>query len=231
LSTGLYSAIGILMALYERNVSGRGQFIDMTLHDCGLAMLHPQGANFLLGGRRPVALGNPHPNLAPCDKFATRNGEIFIVVGNDGQFRRLSQALGCPALAADPRFKTNSDRVFHKEELAGELQTAMADRDNQELATELLKCGVPAGPVLYVDEALASAQTQHRGSVIDAPAYRGIGTPIRFSRSRHEGVRAPPRFGEHNAEILMEHGFGGEEPARLRSAGIVRDQKKADAGG
>ena len=102
LATGVYSAVAILMALHERHRSGRGQFIDMTLHDCALAMLHPQGANYLMSGRRPVSLGNAHPNLAPCEKFSTRTGELFVAVGNDGQFRKLTQCIGRPDLADDP---------------------------------------------------------------------------------------------------------------------------------
>src|SRR5262249_43959912 len=88
LATGLYSAIAILMALHERTSSGFGQYLDMTLHDCGMALLHPQAANYLLNGRRPMPLGNPHPNIAPYDKFATKTGEIFIGCGNDAQFRK-----------------------------------------------------------------------------------------------------------------------------------------------
>ncbi|MDE2583330.1 MAG: CoA transferase, partial [Rhodospirillales bacterium] len=104
MGTGLYSAVGILMALQERTRSGRGQYLDMTLYDCGLSLLHPQAANFFLNGKRPVGTGNPHPNLVPYDKFPTRTGEIFIASGNNGQFRKLCEIIGKPHLAADPRF-------------------------------------------------------------------------------------------------------------------------------
>src|SRR5580658_9536263 len=106
LATGLYSAIAILMALHERNTSGFGQYIDMTLHDCGMALLHPQAANFFLNGRRPVATGNPHPNIAPYEKYRTRTCEIFIAVGNDAQFRKLCEAVGRPEIGGDARFLT-----------------------------------------------------------------------------------------------------------------------------
>jgi crotonobetainyl-CoA:carnitine CoA-transferase CaiB-like acyl-CoA transferase len=225
LSTGLYSAIAILMALYERVASGQGQFIDMTLHDCGLAMLHPQAANFLMSGKRPVALGNPHPNLAPCDKFTTRTGDVFIAVGNDNQFRKLAQVLGRPELASDPRFRQNSDRVLHKQELANAMQTAMTERDGKQLAQELLESGVPAGAVLYVDEALAAAHAKHRDMVVETPDYRGIASPIKFSRSRHDALRAPPQFGEHNEEILSEHRFDSHARERLKAQGIVLSKK------
>ena len=101
LGTGLYSVIGILMALHERARSGRGQYLDMTLHDCGMALLHPQAANFFLNGKRPMPTGNPHPNLAPYEKYPTRTGEIFVASGNDGQFRKLCELIGRPELSAD----------------------------------------------------------------------------------------------------------------------------------
>ena len=107
LATGLYSAVGILMALQERARSGRGQFLDMTLYDCGIALLHPSAANYLLGGKRPAALGNPHSNITPYDAYPTRTCEVFLAIGNDGQFRKLAAAIGRPDLATDPRFATN----------------------------------------------------------------------------------------------------------------------------
>src|SRR5579875_3512193 len=114
LATGLYSVCGILMALQERTRSGRGQFLDMTLHDCGMALLHPQAANFFLNGKRPVPLGNPHPNIAPYEKYQTASCEIFIAIGNDRQFRILAEQIGRPGLADDPRFRTNRDRLANR---------------------------------------------------------------------------------------------------------------------
>ncbi|MBX9824975.1 MAG: CoA transferase [Xanthobacteraceae bacterium] len=206
LSTGLYSAVAILMALHERHRSGRGQFIDMTLYDCGLAMLHPQAANYLLGGRRPVSLGNAHPNLAPCDKFQTKTGEIFLAVGNDNQFRKLAQAVGCPALADDRRFRSNSDRVENKKVLAALLQEALEPVDGKAMAEQLLRLGVPAGAVLFIDEALAMPHTNHRKMVADTNDYCGIATPIKFSRSVAVATRRPPKLGEHNCEVIGELG-------------------------
>lgn len=226
LSTGLYSALAILMALHERVASRQGQYIDMTLYDCGLAMLHPYSANYLLGGRRPMPLGNRHPNLAPCDKFALQDGEIFIAVGNDGQFAKLAQALGCPQLSADPRFRTNSDRLEHREELSQLLGEAMAGETRDDLAQRLLRIGVPAGAVLHVDESLHAAHTQHRDMVVDTPEFRGVATPIKFSRSRHEGLRPPPAFGEHSQDVLEEYGFSTAEIEGLRARRIVSDRMR-----
>jgi formyl-CoA transferase len=226
LATGLYSAIAILMALHERTQSGRGQYLDMTLHDCGMALLHPHAANFFLHGRRPAPLGNPHPNLAPYEKYATRNGDIFIGCGNDGQFRQLCALIGLPALATDPRFLRNADRMANRSALFAALQAVLAEQDGYVLADRLLRSGVPAGPVLPVDAALAAPHTQARAMVTELDGYRGLGTPIKLSRTPGGTRRRPPRFGEHADEVLGQHGFTAEEIAVLKENGALCTRRK-----
>jgi formyl-CoA transferase len=226
LATGLYSAIAILMALHERKTSGLGQYLDMTLHDCGMALLHPQAANFFLNGRRPVATGNPHPNIAPYEKYRTKTCEIFIAAGNDGQFRRLCEALGRPEIGTDARFLTNADRVKHRTEMAALLGEAFAEQDGHVLTRRLLDLGLPAGPVLAVDEALNAEHTEARAMVTEMDGYRGLGTPIKFSRTPGGTRRPPPRFAEHAEEVLAGCGYSDEEIAVLREAGIVHSTRK-----
>ena len=221
MGTGLYSAVGILMAVHERHSSGRGQFLDMTLHDCGMALLHPHAANYFLNGRRPVGTGNPHPNLSPYEKLQTRTCEIFIASGNEGQFRKLCDAIGKPELAIDPRFATNGLRLANRPALRAELEGAFAEEDGHALCERLLRLGLPAGPVLHVDEALASPHAAAREMVTELGAYRGLGTPIKLSRTPGGTRRLPPRFGEHAAEVLGQHGFSATEIAGLESAGVV----------
>jgi formyl-CoA transferase len=221
LATGLYAAIGILMALYERTRSGRGQYLDMTLHDCGMALLHPQAANFFLSGRRPMPLGNPHPNLAPYEKFRTRTGEIFIAVGNDGQFRKLCDLAGRPEMATDPHFLRNADRLENRAAMCAAFQAVFASEDGPALADRLLRNGVPAGPVLTVDEALAAPHSLVRQMVTERDGYRGLATPIKLSRTPGGTRRAPPRFAEHGHEVLAEHGYSAEEIATLTRDGVL----------
>ncbi len=225
IATGMYSAIGILMALQERARSGRGQFIDMTLFDCATALLHPQSANYLLSGRRPAPLGNAHPNVAPYDKWATRTGDIFIAIGNDRQFRILAETLGSPQLAADARFATNADRLVHREALREALTQAFSRSDGKTLAEQLLRAGVPAGVVLPIDEALASAHAQARGTVVQTGAIRSVGTPIRFSRTPAQMRLAPPRFAQDTDAVLRECGFSPEEIVRLKREGAIREKR------
>jgi formyl-CoA transferase len=189
-------------------------------------MLHPQAANFFLNGRRPVPLGNRHPNLAPYEKYMTKTGLIFIACGNDGQFGRLCELAGKPELASDPRFRSNADRLANRDALIGELQAVLAEEDGRALAERALHLGVPVGPVLAVDEALAAPQTGTRQILASLDGYRGIGTPIRFSRTPGSVRRKPPRFAEHTDEVLAAHGFTAAEVAELKQSGALRTVRR-----
>ena len=226
LATGLYSVIAILMALHERKASGLGQFLDMTLHDCGMALLHPQAANFFLNGKRPMPTGNPHPNLAPYEKYPTRTGEIFVAAGNHGQFRRLCEALGNAELGVDPRFLNNSDRLANRGALIAELGALLAEQDGHELCLRLLRQGLPAGPVLAVDQSMAAEHTKAREMITEMGAYRGLGTPIKMSRTPGGTRRPPPRYGADADEVLAEFGYSKAEIAALEAEGAICRRRK-----
>lgn len=226
MGTGLYSAVGILMALHERAQSGQGQYLDMTLYDCGMALLHPQAANFFLNGKRPGGTGNPHPNLVPYDKYPTKTCEIFIASGNNGQFRKLCEIVGRPELADDPRFANNGARNENRVALTLALATAFADHDGNELALKLIRNGVPAGPVLPVDQATAAPHTEHREMVTELGWYKGLGTPIKFSRTKGGTRRPPPRFSQHAEEVLAQHGYTEAEIKTLRENGVLYDTRR-----
>lgn len=221
IATGLFSAIAILMALHEREKSGQGQYCDMTLHDCGMALLHPHAANFFLSGKRPQATGNPHPNLAPYSKFQTRTCEIFVAAGNDPAFRKFCDFLGMPEMAADPRFATNGARVTNRDALTEVLNARFASEDGHALTRRMLAAGLPAGPVLNVDEAMAADHTAHRKMVTELGGFRGLGTPIKLSRTPGGTRAAPPRFNEHGEAVLRARGFSEEEIAALARDGVL----------
>lgn len=226
IATGLFSAIAILMALHEREKSGKGQYCDMTLHDCGMALLHPHAANFFLNGKRPVATGNPHPNLAPYAKFTTATGEIFVGVGNDPTWRKFCAFLGLDHLARDERFATNGARVTNKPALMAILAERFAAEDGHDLCQRMLAAGLPAGPVLGVDQAMAAAHTAHRRMVTEKDGFRALGTPIKLSRTPGGTRAAPPRFGEHTRSVLAAKGFSEEEIARLAEAGVLVEARR-----
>ncbi len=226
MGTGLYSAVGILMALHERTVSGLGQYLDMTLYDCGMALLHPQAANFFLNDKRPAGTGNPHPNLVPYDKYPTRTCDIFIASGNNGQFRKLAEILGQKEMADDPRFADNGQRNINRVVLTEMLRAAFADLDGNEISLRLIRAGVPAGPVLPVDQSTAAPHTVHREMVTELDGYRGIGTPIKFSRTPGGTRRPPPKFAQHGQEILAGLGYSDAEIQALRQNGVVHDKRR-----
>src|SRR5260370_2011131 len=151
--------------------------------DCGMAVLRPHGANFFLNAKRPKAAGNPHPNLAPYSKFQTRTCEIFVAAGNDPAFRKFCEFLDMPDMASDPGFATNSARLVHRDALTKKLNARFADEDGDELTRRMLAAGLPAGPVLNVDEAMAAAHTEHPNMVTESGAYLGPGTPRTLSRT------------------------------------------------
>jgi len=226
IATGLFSAIAILMALREREKSGKGQYCDMTLHDCGMALLHPHAANFFLSGKRPKATGNPHPNLVPYSKFQTRTCEIFIAAGNDPAFQKFCEFLGMTELASDSRFATNAGRLLNRDALTEALNARFASEDGYELTRRMLAIGLPAGPVLNVDEAMAAEHTAHRNMVTELGAYRGLGTPIKLSRTPGGARSAPPRFNEHGEAVLRAHGFSDAEIAELARDGVLVQQRR-----
>lgn len=196
--TGLNAAVAILMAVNERHRSGLGQFLDITLYDCALSLLHPHAPNYFYSGKVPQPTGNAHPNIAPYETLPTRSGPIFLAVGNNRQFAGLARALGAPELADDARFASNADRLKNRDALHALLADLLRGHDAAEFAEQLLRLGVPAAAVQDVSQALAHPHTQHRGMVWRDGDYVGLGTPIKLSRTPG-GLRSlPPALGEDN---------------------------------
>lgn len=227
IATGMTGNIGILMALLERERSGEGQFVDVSLFDTAVSLLHPHAANWFLNGKRPQRSGNAHPNISPYDKFATGTCEIFLAVGNDRQFARLVALLGKPELAQDPRFLSNADRVQNRTELRVELEALLGDLDGASFCETLLTEGVPAGPVLEVPEVLQHEHTLHREMVVGLGDYRGTGIPIKLSRTPGAVHSGPPAFGADGRALLAEAGYSEAEIDELLAEGAVLEQRRA----
>ena len=203
--TGLNAALGVVMALKEREASGRGQFVEAALYDSGLSLLHPHGANWFLNGKTPQRTGNAHPNIYPYDSVPTSTAPVFLAVGNDRQFRTLCQHLGTPALADDERFATAGARSVNRAVLKAELEALFASHDGARLADELVAAGVPCAPVLSVPAALQHPHTAHRGMVVEfAEGSRGIASPIKLSRTPATYRIAPLTEGDS----FLPHGPG-----------------------
>lgn len=190
--TGLNAAVAILLALNERTRSGLGQFLDITLYDCALSLLHPHAPNYFYSGKVPQRSGNAHPNIAPYETLPTVSGPIFLAVGNNRQFAMLAQTLDAPALADDARYATNADRLRNRQALRDDLTALLARHEAAALADRLLRAGVPAAAVQTVDQALAHPHTRHRGMVLEQGDYRGVGSPIKLSRTPATLRKLPP---------------------------------------
>jgi crotonobetainyl-CoA:carnitine CoA-transferase CaiB-like acyl-CoA transferase len=215
LATGLGAAFGILLALAERERSGRGQLVDCSLYDTAMALLHPHAANWFASGVTPRLTGSAHPSISPYEKFATRSGEIFLGVVNDGQFAKLCRFLGRDDLLADPRFSRNGPRLENRLQLREELERALVKEDAGTLCERLMAAGVPAGPVHSVPQALQHAHTLARGMVVEKDGYRGLGVPVKLGRTPGTVRRAPPRLGADTREVLRAAGVTEEEIRRL----------------
>ena len=224
MGTGLYTAVALLMALAERERSKLGQYIDMTLYDCAVSLMHPHIVNYNFSGKVPVATGNAHPNISPYDTFRTQTVDIFIGAGNDGAFKKLCGELGCPELVDDERFLKNIDRVNNRDALKTELEVLLMRIDGATLCDRLLAAGLPAGPIYNTQEVVEHPHTQFREMLIEKDWYRMTGTPIKFSRTPGSLRYLPPKFGEHSREILLEAGVSEESITQLLEQGVVLEK-------
>jgi crotonobetainyl-CoA:carnitine CoA-transferase CaiB-like acyl-CoA transferase len=202
--TGYNALTGILLALTARHRSGRGQRVEVALFDTALSLLVPHAANWLCSGRVPEPLGSAHPNIAPYDKFRAGDGELFLGIVNDGQFRRFCRELGREDLAADPRFATNPARVQHRAELRAEIERLLAGLKVGEICRVLMRNGVPAGPVNTVPQAFAQPHVAHRGMLIELDGHRAPGIPVKLADTPGRPDRPPPKVNQHGREILAE---------------------------
>jgi len=193
--TGVYATTAILAALHQRGQTGVGQHIDMALMDVTVALMANQSMNYLASGRAPVKLGNAHPNLAPYAVFDCADGWVILATGNDAQYRRLCGLLGLDALATDPAYATNADRLANRAALTDAITAATRLRTKADLLAACEAQGVPAGPINDLAEVFADPQVLARGLQIDAGGVPGVRSPFTFSGAELALGRASPRLG------------------------------------
>ncbi len=193
--TGVYATTGILAALHQRSVTGKGQQIDMALLDVAVAVTANQSMNYLTTGEAPGRIGNFHPNLAPYQVFDCSDGYIIIAVGNDAQYQRLCGLLGVTDLASAAEYATNSDRVARRDQLSAALTERTQTFTKEGLLAACEDAGVPAGPINTLDEVYADPQIVARGMRIDPDGVPGVRTPIRFSDAELSLGKASPKLG------------------------------------
>lgn len=220
--TGYVALTGILMALQARHRSGQGQRVEATLYDTAMSLLLPHASNYFTSKQSPQLLGSAHPNIAPYDKFRARDGELFLGIVNDAQFRRFCGALGLEALPDDPRYGSNSQRVKHRAELKQAIEAAIASRDSGPLCEALMRVGVPAGAVNPMSTALAHPHCEHRGLLIKDGSYVGLRSPMRLTDTPGQPGRSPPTFAQDTHDVLAELGYTTDEVEQLRNSGVTR---------
>ncbi len=198
--TGLYTATAILAAIRGRDLTGEGGYIDMSLLDSATAILANQGMNYLASGVSPTRLGNAHPNIAPYQVFEVSDGHVIIAVGNDGQFRKLCEAIGANHLLADDLYQSNKSRVANRETLQSVLQPDLKTFTRAQLLAMLEVAGVPAGPINRIEDVFNDPQIVHRGMKLDLKAadgspVPGIASPIVINGVRMAADQPSPHLG------------------------------------
>lgn len=229
-STGMYAAVSIMMALRHAERTGEGQHIDCSLLDTQISMLANQALSYLVGGKAPGRLGNAHPTVVPYRVFDAADGPIVVAVGNNGQYAALCAVLGVPELASDPRFDTNARRVVNRAELEPMLQEIIVRHKVADLMAQFPARGVPAGPVndigqVFQDPFVQARSTVHHFRRADGVDVPSVAYPARLSATPARFERPPPRLGEHTKDALADWlGLEDAELDILKQAGVIADR-------
>lgn len=227
LLTGMYATTAILAALEHRNVSGKGQYIDISLLDCIVSLSSYQALNYMLSGRIPQRMGNAHSNMVPYQVFRCREGNMIVAVGNDGQFRTFCDIIGRNDLAQDERYTSAAGRNIHRDTLIPEVAQAMLAKTMTEWVALMEARNVPCGPINNLQQVFEDPQVRHRdmqlslehGEGVRAPA---VANPIRLSETPIRYGRSAPLLGEHNAAILGERlGLTATDLEALQARNII----------
>ena len=229
LMAGMYACTAICAALRSREVTGKGQYIDIGMLDTQVAWLSIQAMNYLVGGANPERLGNGHPNIVPYQVFQTEDGYVMLTIGNDGQFQRFCEFAGRSELSEDDRFATNAARVANRAALVEEMEPLLAARPSAVWLEEMEKRTIGCGPINNIDQVFADPHVKAREMVIgmkhsaiggqDVPL---VASPLRFSETPVSYRHAPPMVGEHTDEVLRELlGLDESGIGRLRAAGAI----------
>jgi crotonobetainyl-CoA:carnitine CoA-transferase CaiB-like acyl-CoA transferase len=210
IATGMWAVIGILAALAERRHTGKGGIVDTSLYETALAWMSLPLSAYLADGEVPARHGSGVAMIVPYQAFAAADGDIMVAAGNDNLFRRLGAALGLPELAADPRFRTNADRVANRAALVGILAALFATEPVAHWAGKLEAAGIPNGPIHTIEQVVADAQTQALGMIQQLPgsALALLGLPLSFDGRRPPFERPAPALGA-DTEAVFAAPVGG----------------------
>jgi crotonobetainyl-CoA:carnitine CoA-transferase CaiB-like acyl-CoA transferase len=226
LSGGLFCALGILVALLEREQSGEGQWVQSSLLQAQIFMLDFQAARWLMNGEVPRQAGNNHPTSIPTGVFATADGHINIAAAGQPMWLRLCTALGADELTKKSEYATPQQRSSNRDAVNADLARHFAGKTSAEWIARLNAAGVPCGPINSIDQVFADPQVKHLGIAqrIEGQGEQGmtvVGQPVILSRTPSQARRPPPERGEHTDELLKEFGYSADEIASLRRANAI----------
>jgi crotonobetainyl-CoA:carnitine CoA-transferase CaiB-like acyl-CoA transferase len=222
-TSGMFAAYGVAMALFARERTGRGQEVDLAMLDTVAALLTYQAGNYFASGKVPARLGNRHPSIVPYETFSASDGDFVLAVGNDDQWRRFCAVAGLPE---DPRFATNRQRVTNYDAVRPFIADRLRTQPRQHWIDRLNAAGVPCGSVRNLQELFADPQIQARQMVAEIEhatigALRVLGVPVKLSDTPGAVRTPPPRLGEHTDAVLHDFGFSDDAIADLRRQKVI----------
>jgi crotonobetainyl-CoA:carnitine CoA-transferase CaiB-like acyl-CoA transferase len=225
-TAGLYAALGILTALYERESSGEGQWVQSSLLQAGIGLLDFQAARYVMSGEVPSQMGNDHPTSMPTSAYRTADGHINVACSGEGMWKRLCSVLGRDDLFARPDFATNELRARNRGELNQVLNACFSARKSEDWVETLNEAGVPCGPIYRMNEVFADPQVQHLGAASEVKHPRLgdlkiLSQVVKLSRTPARVATATPELGQHTEEVLAELGFAAGEISALKSKGVI----------
>jgi crotonobetainyl-CoA:carnitine CoA-transferase CaiB-like acyl-CoA transferase len=226
LTGGLYAAIGIMVALLEREHSGKGQWVQSSLLQAGISLLDFQAARYLMEGDVPPQVGNDHPTSMPTSAYKTKDGHINVAASGEGMWAGLCKAIGREDMLASPDFKGGKKRAENRAKLNAILNESLSKKTGDEWIEILNKAGIPCGPIYTIDQVFADPQVKHLGiaATVEHPKLgrkQILANAATLSRTPARVATPTPEIGEHTDEVLKELNYNAAEIAKLREGGVV----------
>ncbi len=226
IATGMFAAIGILTALYHRQATGKGQYIDASMLDGQVSWLTYQAGRYLASGKVPQRIGSAHPLIVPYQAFEAKDGFVNIAVGNDNLWKKFCDATELRAIVDDPKFATNAKRVENRQEVIEIISNVIAGKTMQEWLDILEDAGIPCGPIYTVDQIFSDPQVLARNMLVEVDhpkcgPVKVTGSPIKLSETPADVRTSPPMLGQHNEEILQDLGFDSSDIEKIKEEKVI----------